>query len=216
VDREILARARRHLVRRDPVLANVIRGVGSCRWGDGPADHLFAGLVRAIVSQQLSSAAADTILRRICQLLPDERVEPGSLLAVPEATLRQAGLSTRKTEYLRDLSRRIADGEVRLEDLVAMSDAEVIRTLTSIRGVGQWTAEMMLIFRLKRPDVLPLDDVALLRAVQRAYGLRRRPTPRQFTRMAEAWRPWRSMAEAWRPWRSVACWYLWASLDRQA
>jgi DNA-3-methyladenine glycosylase II len=189
-------------MRRDPVLAGIIRAVGPCRWGDGH-DGLFAGLVSAIVSQQLSAKAADTILGRVRRLLPDERVEPGLLQRVAHEDLRACGLSTRKAEYVRDVAARFASGELTAAALEALSDADVIRLLTTVRGIGQWTAEMILIFRLHRPDVLPLDDVALLRAAQRTYGLRKRPTPRQFTRMGECWRPW----------RSVACWYLWASLD---
>jgi DNA-3-methyladenine glycosylase II len=202
MDRAVLARARRHLTRRDPVLADLMRDVGPCRWGDGLPD-LFAGLVRAIVSQQLSVKAADTILGRVHRLLPGERLEPGALLQVPTADLRAAGLSARKAEYVQDLARHVLEGTLRLDQLPTLDDESVIRVLTSIRGVGRWTAEMILIFRLHRPDVLPLDDVSLLRAVQRTYRLKRRPTPRQFTRLAEVWRPW----------RSVACWYLWASLD---
>jgi DNA-3-methyladenine glycosylase II len=203
VDRDILRRARRHLVSRDPVLGDVIRLVGPCRWADGHTD-LFAALVRAITSQQLSVKAADTILGRVCALLPEDRVEAAALADLPPASLRAAGLSTRKTEYVQDLARRVRDGALDLAQLHGLPDDEVIRVLTSLRGVGRWTAEMILIFRLNRPDVLPLDDIALQRAVQRAYGLRRRPTVGQFTRLAEGWRPW----------RSVACWYLWASLDR--
>jgi DNA-3-methyladenine glycosylase II len=202
MQREMVARARRHLLRRDPVLAGVIRTVGPCRWADGTSD-LFTGLVRAIASQQLSSKAADTILGRVHALLADERLAPESLLAIPRTSLRAAGLSERKTEYLHDVAGRFQRGELRQEMLDVLSDEEVIRALTEVRGVGRWTAEMILIFRLRRPDVLPLDDVALMRAVKRAYGLRRTPTPKQFTRIAEAWRPW----------RSVACWYLWASLE---
>ncbi len=198
----VVARARRHLIRCDPVLATVIRDVGPCRWGGGQPD-LFAGLVRAIVSQQLSAKAADTIHGRVLQLLPRQHLSAAALLDIPHDTLRSAGLSTRKAEYLRDLCGLVETGTLRLDRLRALPDDRVIEELTSIRGVGRWTAEMMLMFRLHRPDVLPLDDVGLQRAVQRAYGLRRKPTARQLTRLAEPWRPW----------RTVACWYLWATLD---
>jgi DNA-3-methyladenine glycosylase II len=205
MNREVLARGRRHLRRRDPVLAEVIRRVGPCRWGEAQPD-LFAGLVHAIVSQQLSVKAAATILGRVQRLLPDERIEPGALLSVPLTALRAAGLSTRKAEYVRDLAARFTDGSLRVHDLDELPDAAVVEQLTSVRGIGPWTAEMILIFRLNRPDVLPLSDAALLRAVQRTYKLRRRPTPRQLTRLSEPWRPW----------RSLACWYLWASIDAPA
>jgi DNA-3-methyladenine glycosylase II len=202
MNRGTLARARRHLIRRDPILAELIGVVGPCRWGEGQTD-LFAGIIRAIVSQQLSVKAADTIFGRVQQLLPNQQLDPHALAAVSSAALRAAGMSARKCEFVLDVSSRFARGELRADDLAAMSDEQVVAALTSLRGVGQWTAEMILIFRLHRPDILPLDDVGLMRAVQRAYRLRRRPTPRQLTRIAEAWRPW----------RSVACWYLWASLD---
>lgn len=189
-------------MRRDPVLADVIRTVGPCRWGEGVPD-LFAGLVRAIVSQQLSVKAADTIMGRVLQLLPERRLDPATLQHVPVTALRAAGLSQRKAEYVRDVAARFDRGEFRADDFPAMADEAVIETLTQIRGIGRWSAEMVLMFRLHRPDVLPLDDVGLLRAVQRVYGLRRRPTPNQLTRLGETWRPW----------RTVACWYLWGSLD---
>lgn len=189
-------------MRRDPVLADVIRTVGPCRWGEGTPD-LFAGIVRAIASQQLSVKAADTILGRVLQLLPDQRIDPATLQHIPVPALRAAGLSNRKAEYLRDVAARFHSGEFRADDFPRLSDDEVIETLTRIRGIGRWSAEMVLMFRLHRPDVLPLDDVGLLRAVQRVYGMKRRPTPKQLTRLGEAWRPW----------RTVACWYLWGSLD---
>ncbi len=199
----VLARARRHLIRCDPVLADVIRAVGPCRWGQGQPD-LFAGLVRAIISQQLSVKAADTIHGRVLELLPDGgRLHAAALRDVPHEALRSAGLSARKAEYLRDLCGHVVDGTLHLDRLHALDDDEVVRALTAIRGIGQWTAEMMLMFRLHRPDVLPLDDVGLQRAVQRAYGLRRKPTAQKLIRLAEPWRPW----------RTVACWYLWATLD---
>jgi DNA-3-methyladenine glycosylase II len=198
---QLLARARRHLVRRDPVLASVIRTVGRCTLADGRKD-LFAGLVRSIVSQQLSAKASDTILERVERLLPDGHLSADALLEVPAPALRAAGLSTRKVEYVHDLCARCNEGFC-LDDLHALDDEAVIERLTSIRGIGQWTAEMQLIFRLGRPDVLPLDDVGVQRAVQRVYGLRRKPTPTRLTRIAEPWRPY----------RSVACWYLWAALD---
>ena len=200
--RAVVARARRHLLRRDPILAGVIRDVGPCRWGEAEPD-LFAGLVQAIVSQQLSVKAAASIMRRIRCLLPDDRLDPSALSQTSTAALRKAGLSERKAGYIRDISARFIEGELQLDELGVLPDAEVIRLLTSLRGIGRWSAEMILIFRLNRPDVLPVDDVGLLRAVERTYNLRQRPSPQQLT----------DLSELWRPWRSIACWYLWASLD---
>jgi DNA-3-methyladenine glycosylase II len=165
--RALLARARRHLVRCDPVIASVVRSVGPCRWGDGHPD-LFSALVRAIVSQQLSVKAANTILGRVRRLLPAEDIVAAPLLAVPVADLRAAGLSARKAEYVRDLAARVVAGTLQLDRLADLSDEDVMRELTALRGIGRWTAEMILIFRLHRPDILPLDDIALQRAFQRA------------------------------------------------
>jgi DNA-3-methyladenine glycosylase II len=189
-------------MRRDPVLAGLIRALDPVRW-TAPDSDLFAGLVVAIVSQQLSVKVADTIVSRLQTLMPDGDLTPASLVAAAPTALRAAGLSARKAEYIQDMARLVMEGRLSLDDLRGLSDDEVLRTLTAVRGIGRWTAEMILIFRLHRPDVLPLDDIALLRAVQRAYGMKRPPPPRRFM----------ALAESWRPWRSVACRYLWASLE---
>ena len=196
--------ARAHLTRRDPVLAPVIARIGTCHLSKQAETDFFVGLVRSIISQQLSAKAAATIEKRVAALIPDGGgLTPLGLLGVPKPALRTAGLSTRKAEYVHDLSERISTGRLDLQRLRECPDEEVFEVLTSVRGIGRWSAEMFLIFRLQRPDILPLDDVGLQRAVQKVYGLKRRPTPKQFTRLAEPWRPY----------RSVACWYLWASLD---
>ena len=122
---------------------------------------------------------------------------------MPDERLRGVGLSGQKTSYLRDLCHRIEEGALPIEALDRMDDEAVIETLTQVKGVGRWTAEMFLIFRLQRPDVLPVGDLGIVKAVQRAYKLRKTPTPDRLTRIGEAWRPY----------RSVACWYLWASLN---
>lgn len=199
-----LARARRHLVRQDPVLARIIAEVGSCRLAHGTPDHLFEGLVRAIVSQQLSAKAADTIYRRVCALAGDgDGPDPRAIAVLAPDALRGAGLSTRKAEYVIDLARRVSSGALHLDALATLGDEDAMAQLTAIRGIGRWTAEMVLIFLLHRLDVLPVADVGLQRAVQRAYRLGRKPSPTRLTRIAEPWRPW----------RSVACWYLWQWLD---
>lgn len=199
-----LARARRHLARRDPVLARIVEQVGPCGLRHGTHDHLFDGLLRAIISQQLSARAADTIHRRVCALAgADGRPDPRAVASLPPEALRGAGLSTRKAEYVVDLARRVDSGVLHLDTLAALGDEEAMGQLTAIRGIGRWTAEMVLIFLLHRLDVLPLADVGLQRAVQRAYRLGRKPSPARLIRIAEPWRPW----------RSVACWYLWRWLD---
>lgn len=195
--------ARLHLLRADPVLAAVVRHIGPCRLAERQRkDHLSA-LVGAIVSQQLSTKAAATIFGRVLSLFPGE-VIPGAaaLHAIDDVTLRGVGLSGQKVGYVRDLTARIADGRLRLDDLDALPDEQVIEHLTAVKGFGRWTAEMFLMFRLHRPDVLPVGDLGIVKAVQRLYGLRRRPEPKRLLRIGEAWRPF----------RSVASWYLWQSL----
>ena len=196
-------RARRLLMRRDPVLAKAIKQIGPCLLAERQRkDHLTA-LVGAIVSQQLSTKAAATIFGRLAALFPDT-VIPGSeaIAALDDQTLRSVGLSGQKVSYLRDLCARIADGRLVLDDLDTLDDEEVIARLVAVKGFGRWTAEMFLMFRLHRPDVLPVGDLGIVNAVQRLYGLRKRPDPKRLMKLGEPWRPY----------RSVACWYLWQSL----
>lgn len=200
-------KARRLLMRRDAVLGAAIKRIGPCRMAERQrSDHLTA-LVGAIVGQQLSTKAAATIFQRFVALLPDGGVMSAeAIAALDEATLRGAGLSGQKVSYLRDLCARIADGRLRLDELDALPDEEVIERLTAVRGFGRWTAEMFLMFRLHRPDVLPVGDLGILNAVQRLYRLRTRPDTKRLLKIGEAWRPY----------RSVACWYLWQTLRREA
>lgn len=197
------ARARRVLMRRDPVLGAAIRRIGACGMAERQrSDHLSA-LAGAIVSQQLSTKAAATIFGRFLSLFPGKQI-PGAaaIAALDDARLRGVGLSGQKIGYLRDLCTRIADGRLRLEDLDNLPDALVIERLTEVQGFGQWTAEMFLMFRLHRPDVLPVGDLGIVNAVRQLYGLRKQPDPKRLQKMGETWRPY----------RSVACWYLWQSL----
>jgi DNA-3-methyladenine glycosylase II len=196
------AKARRLLARRDPVLRDLMRAHGPCGLAARLHTNPFKALTRAIVGQQLSAKAAATIFSRF-EGLYDAFPTPAQVLATPDERLRAVGLSPQKLGYLRDLCRRIEAGELPLDVLERMEDEAVIETLTQVKGVGRWTAEMFLIFRLQRPDVLPLGDLGIAKAVQRAYKLRKAPSPDRLTRIGEAWRPY----------RSVACWYLWASLN---
>jgi len=195
-------KARRLLARRDPVLRDLMRAHGPCGLAARLHTNPFKALTRAIVGQQLSAKAAATIFSRF-EGLYDAFPTPAQVLATPDERLRAVGLSSQKLGYLRDLCRRIEAGELPLDVLERMEDEAVIETLTQVKGVGRWTAEMFLIFRLQRPDVLPLGDLGIAKAVQRAYKLRKAPSPDRLTRIGEAWRPY----------RSVACWYLWASLN---
>jgi DNA-3-methyladenine glycosylase II len=196
------ARARRHLARRDPVLRDLMRVHGSCGLADAQNADPFAALMKAIVSQQLSTKAAHTIYARLMSLF-DGVPTPRALAALTDAQLRAVGLSGQKLRYMRDLGARVEQGALPLHALDAMTDDEVIAALTQVKGIGRWTAEMFLMFRLHRPDVLPVDDLGIVKAVQKAYGLRKTPSPDRLNRIGEAWRPY----------RSVACWYLWRSLN---
>lgn len=197
------ARARRVLMRRDPILGAAIKRIGPCGMADRQRkDHLSA-LVGAIVSQQLSTKAAATIFGRFVALFPDEPVlSVAAIAARDDAALRGVGLSGQKVGYLRDLCARVADGRLVLEELDVLDDELVIERLTAVKGFGRWTAEMFLMFRLHRPDVLPVDDLGILTAIQRLYKLRKRPNAKRVLKMGEAWKPY----------RSVASWYLWQTL----
>lgn len=194
-------KARRVLARRDPILRDLMRRQGACGLAASQHADPFRALVQAIVSQQLSTAAAATIAARFNALFGGCPT-PARVAATADPLLRGVGLSRPKIGYLRDLCRQIEDGSLPLETLDGLDDDEVVATLTRVKGIGRWTAEMFLIFRLHRPDVLPVGDLGIVKAVQRAYGLRSVPTPDRLTRIGETWRPY----------RSVACWYLWASL----
>ncbi len=196
------AKARRLLARRDPVLRDLMRAHGPCGLGARQHTDPFKALIRAIISQQLSTKAAATIAARF-EALFDAFPTPSQVVAVPDERLRGVGLSSQKVGYLRDLSRRIEEGLLPMEALDRMDDEAVVERLTQVKGIGRWTAEMFLMFRLQRPDVLPVGDLGIVKAVQRAYKLRKAPTADRLTRIGEAWRPY----------RSVACWYLWASLN---
>jgi len=199
-------KARKLLMRRDRVLAAAIKRIGACGLAERQRkDHLSA-LVGAIVSQQLSTKAAATIFGRFVALFPEGHIpDAHAIHALDDATLRGVGLSGQKVGYLRDLCVRIADGRLQLEELETLEDELVIERLTSVKGFGRWTAEMFLMFRLHRPDVLPVGDLGIVNAIQRLYGLRARPDAKKITKLGEAWRPY----------RSVACWYLWQTLRNE-
>jgi 3-methyladenine DNA glycosylase/8-oxoguanine DNA glycosylase len=199
------ALACRHLSEADPVLGTLIGRVGGCALRPQPTQSLFAAVARAIVNQQLSGAAASTILGRVHALYaPKRTITPRDILATPPERLRAAGLSTAKTAALRDLAARILDGTVpSMVQVRRMDDEEVIERLVQVRGVGRWTVEMLLLFRLGRPDVLPVGDLGIRKGFARTFGVRRLPAAVTITRRAERWRPY----------RSVASWYLWRALE---
>jgi DNA-3-methyladenine glycosylase II len=199
-------RARRLLMRRDPVLRGAITRIGPCLMAERQRNDHLTALVGAIVSQQLSTKAAATIFGRFTALFPENQIPNAEAIAAQsDSALRAVGLSGQKVSYLRDLSARIADGRLNLDELERLPDEQVIERLTSVKGFGRWTAEMFLMFRLHRPDVLPAGDLGIVNAVQRLYKLRKRPDAKRILKIGEAWRPY----------RSVASWYLWQTLRNE-
>jgi methylated-DNA-[protein]-cysteine S-methyltransferase len=195
-----------HLRQCDAALAQVIDAVGRFRLELQSTNSTFATLAQAIVYQQLTAKAAATIFARLCALFPHghEGFSPAQLLRVSDARLRSAGLSGSKVLSLRDLARRAQSGEVPpLHALQQMQDDTIVERLTAVRGIGRWTAQMLLIFRLGRPDVLPVDDYGVRKGFAAAFNKRALPTPEQLARHGERWRPY----------RTVASWYLWRALD---
>lgn len=193
----------------DPILGALIDAVGPDGLGDAragrPADH-YGALVRAIVGQQLSTKAARTIYGRLTERYGGRTPTPAELIADDLDELRTAaGLSRAKAAYLRSLAEHVVSGELELERLDEMPDAEVAAELVAVKGLGQWTADMFLMFHLGRPDVLPVGDLGIRRAVERAYALPALPDPAELTEIAEPWRPH----------RTLACRYLWRSLDNE-
>jgi DNA-3-methyladenine glycosylase II len=189
-----------HLKKSDPVMRGIIERVGSFRMEFG--EPVFHSLAEAIVYQQLNGKAAVTIFERFAALAGDP-VTPEGIAKLTDGQLRSVGLSKQKSSYLRDMAERAIRGELNFTRLPEMTDDEVIRHLTQVKGVGIWTAHMFLMFTLKRPNVLPTGDFAVQMAIKRHYNKRKVPKPVQMEKIAKAWEPY----------RSIACWYLWRSLD---
>lgn len=189
-----------HLKKADKVLSSIITRVGPYKITY--REPTFQALARAIVFQQLSTKAALTIYGRL-ETAAGGSITPESIQNLSIGEMRRAGLSKQKVGYIRDLAEHALSGKVDFAKLHSMSDEEVIAALTDIKGVGEWTAHMFLIFALRRPNVLASGDLGVRTAVQRAYRKRKLPTPKQMEKIAESWQPY----------RSVACWYLWRSLE---
>ncbi len=202
-------KTRAALAATDPTMAALIERVGEIdletrlrrRSEERPADA-YGALLRAIVGQQLSTKAARTIYGRVLDLFGGATPSPEQLLEASEEDLRGCGLSGRKVEYVRDLAGHVLDGELELGRLGELSDEEVVEEIVAVRGLGQWTAEMFLIFHLERPDVLSGGDLGIRKAVQIEYGLEEMPAPQRVLEIGEPWRPYRSLASL----------YLWESL----
>lgn len=199
LDPAILTKAQRHLSRRDPVLKRVRALIGPCTLQTEP--DTFLVLVRAILSQMISTKAANAIFTRLCAALPRGNVTPANLLSLKVDELRAVGLSRAKVAGLHDLAERAATGVLPLKRFDTLSDDEVIDHLVQVRCIGRWTAEMVLIFSLGRLDVLPVDDFGLRAGVKEQYGLEELPGRAAL----------QELGEPWRPYRSIATWYFWKS-----
>lgn len=195
----------RHIAEADPLMGDLIDRVGEFTMRPEPTVSLFAALLRSIVYQQLTGKAATTILGRVKRTFAPRRFPtPRDILELPPERLRQAGLSTAKTAAVRDLAAKTLDGTVpSLARIRRMDDEEIIERLTTVRGIGRWTVEMLLIFRLGRPDVLPLTDLGIRKGFARTFRKRKLPEAAVMIRHGERWRPY----------RSVASWYLWRAVE---
>jgi DNA-3-methyladenine glycosylase II len=195
-----MRKAINHLKKSDPVMRGIIERVGPCRMEFG--EPVFHSLAEAIVYQQLNGKAAVTIFKRFAAIA-GEPVTPQGIVKLTDQQMRSVGLSKQKLSYLRDMAERAVRGELNFTRLPGMTDEEVIKHLTQVKGVGVWTAHMFLMFTLKRPNVLPTGDFGVQMAIKKHYDKRKLPKPAQMEKIAKPWEPY----------RSVACWYLWRSLD---
>jgi DNA-3-methyladenine glycosylase II len=193
------------VLKTDPVMASLIAAAGPCRLKSREQQPPFEALARAIAHQQLHGAAARNILARLVALYaPLTFPSPQQLLDTPDARLRGVGFSFAKIAALKDLARKTLDGVVPPgAELASLGDQEIIERISTVRGIGRWTVEMMLMFQLERRDVLPVDDFGVRNGFRLAYGLRGMPTPRALAQFGERWKPY----------RSIAAWYLWRACD---
>lgn len=202
-----LNKAERTLARRDKRLALFIKRYGACRIR--PHTRYFQTLVGSIISQQLSTKAADTIHKRFLSLYaPTRSPRPAQILVTPDDDLRACGMSFQKISYIKDIAAKTEDGTLKFSKLSRLSDEEIIEMLTQVKGIGVWTVHMFLIFSLARFDVLPVGDLGIRRAIQLAYGFDQLPNAEEIERVADE--------NGWRPYCSVASWYLWRSLENKA
>ena len=198
-----LREAEKYLAKSDKKLAPVIKASGPCRLMPH-TDH-YGELVSSIVGQQLSTKAAATIWKRVLDLFGGKMPTPEQLIKVDDQKLRDAGLSWAKVKYVKDLAQRILDKRLDLAHISTMPNEQVIEQLTAVKGLGEWSAHMFMMFGLGRLDILPVGDLGVRKAVMQLYGLKQMPTPEQIITI--------SNKNSWRPYESVASWYLWQSLD---
>lgn len=198
--------AMRHLSKVDPVMRRLIRAIGPCTLTPRAGRSPFEALARAIAYQQLHDKAAESILKRFIALFPGRRFpRPSEVCATHAGTMRKAGFSRAKVAALRDLAGKTLDGTVPTgRAIMKLDDEAIVERLVAVRGIGRWTVEMLLIFQLGRPDVLPVDDFGVRNGFRIAYGRRAVPTPKEVLRYGERWKPY----------RTAASWYLWRAADR--
>lgn len=194
---DVITSATAYLSAIDPIMADAIQRVGSCTLVPNP--DIFEALIDAIISQQISVKAADTMVARLRNAAPGGVLTPDALVTFQHEDLRALGFTTPKSNYIRNLTEQVVSGQLDLAALPLLDDETVISKLTALKGIGRWTAEMILIFSLARPDVLPVDDLGFVEAVRVAYMLPTRPTPKEL----------RVRGELWRPFRTFATWYMW-------
>lgn len=195
------AAARRHIMRRDPVMRDIAKAAGPLALQ--ARGQPYQSLLRAILYQQLAGPAAMAIERRFLAMFGNRIPKPGELAPLSDEQLRTAGISRQKAGYMRSIAEHFADGRLSDRTLMRMSDDDVIEAVTAIKGVGRWTADMLLMFCLGRPDIMPVGDVGVQNGMKLAYGLAAPPKPPEMLEIAEAWRPY----------RSAGTWYLWRRLE---
>lgn len=195
-----MRKAINHLKKSDPILRAIIERIGPCRMEYGPPE--FHSLAEAIIYQQLNGKAAIVIFKRFAALAGEPLTAAG-ILKLTDEQMRSVGLSKQKSSYLRDMAERAMTGQLDFRKLHELSDEEVIKHLTQVKGVGPWTAQMFLMFTLRRPNILPTGDFGVQMAIKKLYNKRKIPKPAQMEKLAKAWEPY----------RSIACWYLWKSMD---
>ncbi len=189
-------------LKKDPKLAEIIKQVGS--YNVKITKNRYQSLVEAIIAQQLSGSAAESILKKFKKLFKSKFPKPFEVIKTPDSKIRSVGLSKMKIMYIKDLSKKIQSKQVNMRKISTKSDEYVIEHLTNVKGIGRWTAEMFLIFSLGRLDVLPVGDLGLIKGIQLMYSLKELPNEKEIERIAESWKPY----------RTVATWYLWKSLQK--
>lgn len=197
--------AQKHLAANDTVLARLIKQYGDCTLT--PHTDYYAELVSSIISQQLSEKAAATIYRRFLELFNDKLPTPEQIIETDAETIRKVGCSYGKISYMKDLAEHIVDGRLDLENVATMPDDEVIKQLVAVRGIGEWTAHMFMIFSLGRTQILPNTDLGIRKSIMLQYGLKELPTANIMLQI--------SLRNHWNPYESIASWYLWKSLDNR-